>query len=167
MDHMQPLTETIRLSTEIARPRGDVWAAFADTAARTKWGVPAGDALIYDHDDFRTAGRAEYRCGSPGELEFSAVIDYIRIEEKSFAVHTDTVWRGDEPLATGLITWSFTDVPAGTLVTIVNQVVSFVGTGMIEGHRNGHRIALEQLDAFLARPGQIGSHPADGDAGPV
>lgn len=46
MDHMHPLTETIRLSTEIARPRGDVWAAFANTAARATWGVPAGDALI-------------------------------------------------------------------------------------------------------------------------
>lgn len=166
MDHVQPLTETIRLSTEIARSRGDVWAAFAATAARAKWGVPAGDALIYDHDDFRTAGRAEYRCGSPGQLEFSAVIDYVRIDEKSFAVHTDTVWHGVELLATGLITWSFTDVPAGTLVTIINQVVSFVGTDMIEGNRNGHRIALEQLGVFLAHPGQVSSHPTDGDAGP-
>ena len=149
MDHMQPLTETIRPSTEVTRPRGDVWAAFADTAARAKWGVPAGDALVYDHDDFRTGGRAEYRCGSPGALDFRAVIDYVRTEEKSFAVHTDTVWRGDELLATGLITWSFTDVPAGTLVTIINQVVSFVGQGMIDGHRNGHDICLRQLGEFL------------------
>lgn len=164
---MNPMTETIRLSTEIARPRGDVWAAFADTETRQQWSAPAGEKVIYDRDDFRTGGRAEYRCGSPEALEFSAAIDYVRVEEETFAVHTDTVWRGGELLATGLITWSFTDVPAGTLVTIVNQVVSFVGTDMVEGSRNGHRIALEQLGVFLAGPGQVGPGATDGDRRPT
>lgn len=162
---MNPMTETIRLSTEIARPRGDVWAAFADTETRQRWSVPEGEALVYDRDDFRTGGRAEYRCGSPEALEFSAAIDYVRVEEETFAVHTDTVWRGGELLATGLITWSFTDVPAGTLVTIVNQVVSFVGADMVEGSRNGHRIALEQLGVFLAGPGQVGTGTSDREGG--
>lgn len=160
---MNPMTETIRLSAEVARPRGDVWAAFADTETRQQWSVPDGEGLIYDYDDFRTGGRAEYRCGSPEVLEFSAAIDYVRVEEETFAVHTDTVWRGGELLATGLITWSFTHVPAGTLVTIINQVVSFVGADMVEGSRNGHRIALEQLGAFLTGPGQVGSSTTDGD----
>ncbi|GAA1940120.1 hypothetical protein GCM10009689_21430 [Brevibacterium antiquum] len=164
---MNPMTDTIRLSTEIARPRGDVWEAFADTEARQEWSVPDGDGLIYDYDDFRTGGSARYRCGSPEVLEFNAAIDYVRVEEETFAVHTDTVWRGGELLATGLITWSFTDVPPGTSVTIVDQVVSFVGTGMIEGSRNGHRIALEQLGAFFAGPRQVRSSTADGDRRPT
>lgn len=160
---MNPTTDTIRLSTEITRPRGGVWAAFADTEARQQWSAPAGERLIYDRDDFRTGGSAEYRCGSPEALEFSAAIDYIHVEEEEFAVHTDTVWHGNELLATGMITWSFADVPAGTSVTIVNQVVSFVGGDMIDGSRNGHRIALEQLGAFLTGPGQVGSSTTDGD----
>lgn len=164
---MNPMTDTIRLSTEIARPRGDVWVAFADTEARQQWSAPAGERVIYDRDDFRTGGRAEYRCGSPETLEFSAAIDYIHVEVEDFAVHTDTVWRGDKLLATGMITWSFTDVPAGTLVTIVNQVVSFVGADMIDGSRNGHRIALGQLGAFFTGPGQVRSSTTDGDGRPA
>lgn len=162
---MHPVTETLYLSTEIARPRGAVWAAFADTETRQQWGVPAGDGLVYDHDDFRTGGSARYRCGSPERLEFSAAMSYIRVEAESYVVHTDTVWSGEEVLGTAMITWTFSDVPAGTCVSIVDQVVSFVGQDMIEGSRNGHRIVLEQLGAFLAGPGQIGSGPRDGDSG--
>lgn len=164
---MYPTTDTIRLSTEIARPRGDVWEAFAGTEARQQWSAPAGERVVYDRDDFRTGGRAEYRCGSPEALEYSAAIDYIHVEVEDFAVHTDTVWRGDDLLVTGMVTWSFTDVPAGTLVTIVNQVVSFVGTDMIDGSRNGHRIALEQLGAFFAGPGEVRSSTTDGDGRPA
>lgn len=163
---MYPLTETLHLSTRIARPAGDVWAAFADTEAREHWSVPAGEALVYDFDEFRTGGSARYRCGAPGELQFRATINDVAIEETKFAVHTDTVWHGDDLLATGLITWSFSDAPEGTAVSITAQVVSFVGTDMIDGNRNGHRIALEQLRAFLSGPGEIGSRPADGDGRP-
>lgn len=164
---LNPTTETIQLSTEIPRPRGDVWAAFADTVTRQRWGAPAGEELLYDRDDLRTGGSAEYRCGSPESLEFSAAIDYIRVAEEALVVHTETVWRGDALLATGMITWTFSGVPAGTLVTIVNHVVSFVGADMIEGNRNGHRIALEQLRALLSGPGQVGSASTNGDGRPA
>lgn len=52
------------------------------------------------------------------------------------------------------------------MVSIIDQVVSFVGTGMINGHRNGHRIALEQLSAFLTGPGQVGTGTSDRDGSP-
>ncbi|SDR72386.1 Uncharacterized conserved protein YndB, AHSA1/START domain [Brevibacterium sandarakinum] len=163
---MKPLTETLHLDTEIPRPRGDVWAAFADTRSRQQWSVPAGEALVYDHDDFRSGGSAEYRCGTPGQLQSSAIVTYIAVEEQSFAVQTESVWRGDDLLASGLISWFFDDVPAGTSVSIVDQVVSFVGQDMIEGSRNGHRIALEQLGTFLAGPGQISAGASDRDSRP-
>ena len=164
---MRPMTETLNLSTEIARPRGDVWAAFAATDARQQWSVPAGEELVYDSDDFRTGGSARYRCGTPGELQFSAAIDYVHIEEQAYVVHTDTVWHGPDLLGTALITWTFSDVPAGTRVSIVDQVVSFVGMDMVEGSRNGHRIALEQLGTFLAGPGEVGSGTTHRDGRPA
>lgn len=160
---MHPLIETLCLATEIARPREDVWVAFADTETRQQWGVPAGEGLIYDHDDFRTGGAARYRCGAPELLEFSAAMSYVRVEEGSYVVHTDTVWSGGDLLGTALITWTFSDVPAGTSVSIVDQVVSFVGPDMIEGSRNGHRIVLEQLGALLGGPGEVGPRARDRD----
>ncbi|HCG55875.1 MULTISPECIES: SRPBCC domain-containing protein [Brevibacterium] len=163
---MHPLTETLHLTTHIACPVGEVWSAFADTDVRQQWSVPAGEGLNYDYDDFRTGGSARYRCGTPGELQFSAAIDYVRVEEQSYAVHTDTVWRDEDLLATALITWTFSAVPEGTRVSIVDQVVSFVGTGMIDGHRNGHRIALEQLGVFLTSPGEVGTGATHRDGSP-
>lgn len=163
---MHPLTETLRLNTQIARPVSDVWAAFAATDVRQQWSVPAGEALVYDYDDFRTGGSARYRCGTPGELQFSAATDYVRVEEFSHVVHTDTVWLGGDLLATGLITWTFSEVPEGTCVSIVDQVVSFVGVDMIEGSRNGHRIALEQLGVFFNGPGEVGASATYRDGGP-
>lgn len=162
---MHPLTETLHLNTQIARPVSEVWAAFATTDSRQQWSVPDGDDLVYDVDDFRTGGSARYRCGAPGELQFSAAIDYVRVEEFSYVVHTDTVWHGGDLLGTALITWTFSDVPAGTCVSIVDQVVSFVGADMIEGSRNGHRIALEQLGAFLTGPGEVGASATHSDGG--
>ncbi|GAA1848315.1 hypothetical protein [Brevibacterium marinum] len=98
-------------------------------------------------------------------LEFSAAMSYICIEEGSYAVCTDTVWSGQDLLGTALITWTFSDVPAGTRVSIVDQVVSFVGPDMIEGSRNGHRIVLEQLGALFAGPGEVGARARNRDGG--
>ena len=153
--HMAPMIETIRLSTEIPRPRHEVWRAFADTESRQLWGVPKGEALVYDRDDLRTGGRAEYRCGTPEELQFRVEVSYVAVEESSFVVNTETVWHGDDLLATGLITWTFSDVSGGTRLSIDDQLVSFVGTDMIEGSRNGHRIVLDQLTVSLAE-GSLG-----------
>lgn len=101
------MTETLRLNTQIARPISEVWAAFADTESRQQWSVPDGDELIYDRDDFRTGGSARYRCGTPGELQFSAAIEYVHVDDGSHVAHTDTVWQGGVLLATALITWTF------------------------------------------------------------
>ena len=40
---------------------------------------------------------------------------------------------------------------SGTRVDLVDQVVSFVGQGMIDGRRNGHDICLRQLRDFLSQ----------------
>lgn len=70
------------------------------------------------------------------------------------------------PSATALITWAFTEVPDGAYVSVSDQLVSFVGAEMIDGSRNGHRIALEQLGVFLVGPGEVRTGPADGDGSP-
>lgn len=154
MSEGSPLSETVRLGAEIAHPVAEVWAAFADTAARATWGVPDGEEMVYDHDDFRTGGSTASRCGTPGSLEFHASGDYLRIDPEAVAVSTETLRSGDQILSTAIITWTFTATPAGTHVEIIDQLVSFVGEGMVDGHRNGHTIALRQLGEFLDGTGR-------------
>jgi len=52
-------------------------------------------------------------------------------------------------LATSLVTWEFDLASQGTRVVVTNQAMTFVGQDMLTGTRNGHRIALQQLAAFL------------------
>lgn len=154
MSESPPLSETVRIGAEIAHPVAEVWAAFADTAARATWGVPDGEAMVYDHDDFRAGGSTAFRCGTPGVLEFHASGDYPRIEPEAYVVSTETLRSGDQVLSTAIVTWTFTATPAGTHVEITDQLVSFVGEGMVDGHRNGHTIALRQLGDFLDAGGR-------------
>ena len=56
--------------------------------------------------------------------------------------------RGRDRYRCGL-TWEFEPKEGGALVKITSQLASFVGQGMIDGNRNGHAKALEQLSKFL------------------
>lgn len=142
--------DTINLTQVIDVPVAEVWEAYADSAKRAQWGVPAGEGMVYDESDFREGGRDRYRCGPPDTLEFHAETEYTRIVPRELVVCTETVRSGGQPLATAVLTWEFASDGAGTLVTITSQVVSFVGAGMIEGNRNGHTKALKQFGQFLA-----------------
>lgn len=143
--------ETIHLSRTLEADLEDVWTAYADTAQRSRWSVPQGEEMVFDADDLRSGGAARYRCGTPGELEFAGSIDYLHIAPEAAVVHTEIMRSGPELLSAGLLTWSFGAADPGTELSVTVQVTSFVGEGMLEGTRNGHRIALDQLAAFLRR----------------
>ncbi|UVI37496.1 SRPBCC domain-containing protein [Brevibacterium spongiae] len=145
-----PMTATISLSADIDHSISAVWNAFADTDQRVRWGVPAGEAMVCDIDEFRTGGSIRARCGSPGALEFDSSGQYCAIEDEHFIVTTETLTKDGGTLSSAIITWTFTATSTGTRVDLVDQVVSFVGQGMIDGHRNGHEICLRQLGEFLS-----------------
>src|SRR5690606_41596212 len=67
--------ETLTFSQSIEAPLLAVWAAFADSAQRARWSVPAGEALVYDQSNFHVGGRDQYRCGPPHALDFHGAKD--------------------------------------------------------------------------------------------
>ncbi|GAA1633540.1 hypothetical protein GCM10009700_20920 [Brevibacterium sanguinis] len=149
-DQGAPVTATISLGAEIEHPVSAVWTAFADTDQRVQWGVPEGEEMICDIDEFRPGGSIRARCGAPGALEFASTGQYCAVMPKRHIVTTETLTKDDEILSTAIITWTLTATSTGTRVELVDQVVSFVGQGMIDGHRNGHDICLRQLGEFLS-----------------
>jgi len=144
--------ETLILKQSIRAALPRVWNAFADVDQRAAWGVPAGEAQIYDVADFRVGGREQYKCGPPGNLEFYGFVDYAHIIPQSIIVHSDTVTAGGKTLATALLTWEFESDGEYTKIQLTDQVTSLVGIGMINGHRNGHTKALDQLRELLEKP---------------
>lgn len=55
---------------------------------------------------------------------------------------------------TSQLTWEFGSIEHGTRITVVDHVTSLVGQGMIDGHRNGHDKALDQLLQWLSAHGE-------------
>ncbi|MFD0994953.1 hypothetical protein HNR16_001476 [Pseudoclavibacter chungangensis] len=53
-------------------------------------------------------------------------------------------------MAAALLTWTFERNDDETLVSVTVLVVSFVGSGMVDGVRAGRRIALGRLASSLA-----------------
>lgn len=143
--------DTIHLTRTLEADLEDVWSAYADTSLRSRWSVPQGEEMVFDSDDLRSGGSARYRCGTPGDLEFAGSIDYLHIAPEAAVVHTETMRTGSELLSAGLLTWSFAAAGPGTDLSLTVQVTSFVGEGMLDGTRNGHRIALDQLVSLLRR----------------
>ena len=75
-------------------------------------------------------------------------MEYTKIAPKALIVYTETVRSAGQPLATGVVTWEFEPTTAGTYVRVISHIVSFVGGGMVDGTRNGHTKALQQLSTF-------------------
>ena len=144
-----PMTATISLGADFDHPTSVVWKAFADIDQRVRWGVPEGEEMICDVDEFRPGGSIRARCGTPGALEYYSAGQYCAVEPERWLVTTETLTREGQVLSTAIITWTFEATSSGTRVDLVDQVVSFVGQGMIDGHRNGHEICLRQLGEHL------------------
>jgi len=147
MTHRDLVHDTVTVTATVNAALARVWEAYADTAVRARWSVPAGEALLYESDDFVSGGHAVYRCGTPGVLQFHAHVDYVLVEPQQCVVYTETLRTQQQFLATSLVTWHFGHAPQGSQVGVTCQVTSYVGQDMLDGTCNGHRIALEQLAA--------------------
>lgn len=146
---MSPLHETLRFTREVSAPRAALWEAFAEPSQRVIWAVPAGEIQVYDQAQFEIGGQDRYRCGPPGSLDYRGLVDYLQIIDQELIVHTDVVHAEDQILSAALLTVEFSSTTCGSRIEVTDQLVSFVGEGMVQGHQTGQRMALDQLAAYL------------------
>ncbi|WP_338747849.1 SRPBCC domain-containing protein [Janibacter alittae] len=147
---MDAVHETLHFTQEIDAPIDTVWAAYADVDSRREWSVPAGEEIVYDLADFTTGGEDIYRCGPPDDLSNLGAHRYHLIDAPHRLIYSDAVQRDGELMAVALLTWELEATEAGTRITVVDQVTSLVGQGMVEGHHNGHTKTLAQLANWLS-----------------
>ncbi len=147
---MDALQDTLRFTREINRPIDTVWAAYAHVENRRQWSVPSGERIIYDTADFTEGGQDSYRCGPPGDLSNFGTHRYYLIEPPQHLIYSDAIRRDGQLLAVAVLTWELQAGGHDTRLTVVDQVTSLVGQGMIDGHRNGHDKTLDQLVRWLA-----------------
>lgn len=140
---------TMRFERLIAAPVERVWNAYADVDRRAVWSVPEGEAVIYDASDFTPGGVDEYRCGPPDDLDSHVTTRYHRIDAPHTHVATNEIRRHGATIAIDLSQWMLRSDGESTIVTIVVQVTSLVGEGMLAAYRNGHERTLDQLEHSL------------------
>ncbi len=141
---------TLRFERTIAAPAERVWNAYADIAQRSVWSVPDGDAVEYDASDFVQGGVDEYRCGPPDDLANDVTTRYHHIDTAHSFVSTSEIRREGTPVSVDTTLWTLDTDGESTTLSIVVQVTSLVGAGMLDGYRNGHERTLDHLQEFLA-----------------
>jgi uncharacterized protein YndB with AHSA1/START domain len=129
-----------------------VFKAFADPAARTRWGTPSpGVELVYDKADFRNGGLDVSRCGPRGKLIYRVETRYLDIEPEHRIITTEVVSEGWHRLSVSLITVEFHAEGPSTRLVLTDQITALGGKDMIAGSREGLSGALDNLAVELRR----------------
>lgn len=143
---------TIVVERSYAASPARLFAAFADPAARMRWGVPTKNVeLVYDAADFRVGGLDISRCGPRGKLIYQAEARYHDIIPGQRIVYTEVVRQGEFPLSFALITVDFEAAAGGSRLVLTDQVAAYGGASMVDGHRAGLEGALDNLTMELER----------------
>ena len=146
----RPQHATITLERTYRAPLERVFSEFADPVARARWSAPSNDVLIYDQTEFRAGGRDLFRCGPKNDPKFRGETFYHLIVPNRRVVSSETLDVDGQRLAVSLNTLDFEPAGEGTSLKVTVQMVSLVGTGMIEGYESGNKSALENLGRHLS-----------------
>lgn len=143
--------ETLAFERTFDAPPERLFQAFADPRQREIWSAPTPETVIViDETDLRTGGHETARCGSADALNWTMKVIYHRVEDGRLVTFTEELWDGAKLLTVALITFEFRKRgDAGTLLSLTDQVTSFVGEGGVSGHRDGYTKALANLAASL------------------
>lgn len=140
---------TLRFERTIAAPVGRVWAAYAVVEQRAVWSVPDGEAVVHDGGDFTVGGVDAHRCGRPDDLATHVTTRYRHIDAPRSFVAINELRRDSREVAIDITHWRLDPDADETTVTIVVQVTSLAGAGMLDGYRNGHEHVLDRLEQYV------------------
>jgi len=143
--------DTLAFERAFDCPPALLWDAFADPAARARWGAPSPDAVIlYDATDFRVGGRDLSRCGARGDPRFHVEAIYLDIQPGARIVHSERVSEGATPLSAALHTVEIFAKGERSALRLTVQLASFGGADMAGGVRQGMSAALDNLAGWTA-----------------
>lgn len=151
---------TLVFERRIAASVQAVFHAFSDPAQRAEWGAPSATAVIlYDSADFRPGGVDRFRCGSRSNPNVFGTTWYLQIVANSLIVSAEMIEMEGRQLSASLTTLELRSEGESTQLKSTSQVVSFVGSEMINNYQTGNDGALDNLVRYFAR--QTISAPGD------
>ncbi|BBM03524.1 SRPBCC family protein [Microbulbifer sp. GL-2] len=151
--NLQILHDTISINKTIKAPVEHVFSAWADPKARSIWGAPSEDVTIeFLESNFRVGGVDVHRCGRKSNLRFLVETRYYDISRPNRLLFTERVETDDEQLSLSTVTVEIEDFGKLVELNVTVQIVSLVGSEMIEGTRKGWEKAIAQLGEFVESP---------------
>lgn len=142
--------DTLVLERDYVATPVRVFAAFADPAARLRWGPPSDTVrMIYEATDFRVGGQDIAWCGSGEALNYRVDTRYEDIVPDTRLVMTETVSTGGVRLSVSLITITFVAALGGTRLVLTDQIVALDDSDMVNGSRMGWSASLDNLTQEL------------------
>jgi len=146
------LHTTLVFEPKISAPTEAVFAAFADTVKRARWGTPSDTAVvIYDETDFREGGQDKFRCGSKSNPNIHGITNYLDIAINRRIVSSETITVDGKRLCVSLTTLDLTLDCKETKLKNTTQLVSFVGHDMVSGHTTGTNASLDNLVTYFRK----------------
>lgn len=141
---------TLFFERTVAATTDRVFAAYTDLADRMQWGAPSeGTALIYDQSNFTEGGEDVFRCGPKSNPNIHGNTRYLDIVPNHRIVSSETIAMDGHRVCASLSTLELHPDGERTLLRATIQLVSFVGQGMVEGHRNGTNASLDNLVRYF------------------
>lgn len=123
-----------------------VFAAWRDVEARKRWSRPSPDVeIVYDKAEFRVGGEDVTRCGSAGDLRFSAIVTYMEITPDTRIVFAERVAESGVSKAASMIDVSLEPQGKQTRMIVTMQVAAYDTPDMLDGYRQGWTPALDNL----------------------
>jgi uncharacterized protein YndB with AHSA1/START domain len=152
MTKLKTVHDTLVIERSFDASPARVFQAFADPAARMRWGVPSANVeLVYLETDFRVGGRDVSRCGPAGNLMFHVDLTYLDIVPDARIVSVETVSQDAKRLSVSLISVEFHRSGQGTRLVLTDQIAALDGSDMVAGSRAGFNAALDNLAGELRR----------------
>ncbi|MEO0452212.1 MAG: SRPBCC domain-containing protein [Pseudomonadota bacterium] len=142
--------DTVRLRKCFQYSAEQLFAAYLDPALRQEWAAPNDDSAVeIVHSNVRTGGTEETRCGTKGDLKYRTKVNYHLVQANQLITFTESLFKKDSILSVAAITFEFRRLDEGAELILTDQITSFVGKDMIDGHRQGFTAALVNLEKQL------------------
>lgn len=143
--------DTLNLERKLTASPERVFAAYIDPAVREKWCVPSDDMDLKIIESNVVAGGTEIgRCSPHGfDDYFEMRVRYHAVEEPNHIIFSEELWEKDQLLTIALITFDIRSADdGGSILHLTDQITSFAGKELIDGHKEGYSIALGKLETF-------------------
>lgn len=145
-------TETLTFNRTIAAPADRIYQALLSAEDRRIWGVPDADSVlvIEGQPDPAPGGRETSRVGPRDNPYVDATTDWIILQPSERVVYSELLSAEGTALGISLASFDLAPDSDGTNLSVIVQIISYVGDEAMDEIRAGWTHAVEALSLYAS-----------------